>query len=101
MRPRLTSDPEVGRTESVISPSPDTLFNPENRHEPSSEYRRYAADAAIPRDEAAASRRHSLLRLTMGMKLVQAWIEIHRDDLLADWKLAVAGEPVFKIEPLR
>ena len=35
------------------------------------------------------------------MKLVQAWIEIHREDLLADWKLAVAGEPVFKIEPLR
>lgn len=35
------------------------------------------------------------------MKLVQAWIEIHRDDLLADWKLAVAGEPVFKIDPLK
>ena len=35
------------------------------------------------------------------MKLVQAWIEIHREDLLADWKLAVAGEPIFKIEPLR
>ena len=35
------------------------------------------------------------------MKLVQAWIEIHREELLADWKLAVAGEPVFKIEPLR
>ena len=35
------------------------------------------------------------------MKLVQAWIEIHREDLLADWKLAVAGEPVFKIDPLR
>jgi len=35
------------------------------------------------------------------MKLVQAWIEIHREDLLADWKLAVAGEPVFKIGPLR
>jgi hypothetical protein len=35
------------------------------------------------------------------MRLVQAWIEIHREDLLADWKLAVAGEPVFKIEPLR
>ena len=29
------------------------------------------------------------------MKLVQAWIEIHREDLLADWKLAVAGEPTF------
>ena len=34
-------------------------------------------------------------------KLVQAWIEIHREDLMVDWKLAVAGEPVFKIEPLR
>ena len=35
------------------------------------------------------------------MKLVQAWIEIHRENLLADWKLAIAGEPVFKIEPLK
>ena len=35
------------------------------------------------------------------LKLVQAWIEIHREDLLVDWKLAVAGEPVFKIDPLR
>ena len=35
------------------------------------------------------------------LKLVQAWVEIHREDLLVDWKLAVAGEPVFKIDPLR
>jgi hypothetical protein len=35
------------------------------------------------------------------LKLVQAWIEIHREDLMVDWKLAVAGEPVFKIDPLR
>jgi len=35
------------------------------------------------------------------LRLVQAWIEIRREDLLADWKLAIAGEPVFKIEPLR
>ena len=35
------------------------------------------------------------------MKLVQAWIEIHRENLLADWKLAVAGEPIFKIDPLK
>ena len=35
------------------------------------------------------------------MKLVQAWIEIHRDELMADWKLAVLGEPLFKIELLR
>lgn len=35
------------------------------------------------------------------MKLVQAWMEIHRDELLADWTLAVTGEPVFKIDPLK
>lgn len=35
------------------------------------------------------------------MKLVQAWIEIHKEDLLVNWKLAVAGEPVFKIDPLK
>lgn len=35
------------------------------------------------------------------LRLVQAWIEIHREDLQANWKLAVAGEPVFKIDPLR
>lgn len=35
------------------------------------------------------------------MKLLQAWIEIHREELLADWQLAVNGESVFKIEPLR
>ena len=34
-------------------------------------------------------------------RLVQAWIEIHRDDLLADWELAVNGETLFPIDPLR
>lgn len=34
-------------------------------------------------------------------RLVQAWIEIHREELLADWRLAVNGEEVFKIEPLK
>lgn len=34
-------------------------------------------------------------------RLVQAWIEIHREELMADWQLAVNDEDVFKIEPLR
>jgi len=34
-------------------------------------------------------------------RLVQAWIEIHREELNADWRLAVNGEEVFKIEPLK
>lgn len=35
------------------------------------------------------------------IKLVQAWIEIHRDELIADWELASKGESIFKIEPLK
>ena len=35
------------------------------------------------------------------MRLVLAWVEIHRDDLLADWELAVNGQQPFKIDPLR
>jgi hypothetical protein len=35
------------------------------------------------------------------MKLVQAWIELHRDELMADWILASSGQTPYKIEPLR
>ncbi len=35
------------------------------------------------------------------MRLVLAWIEIHRDELIADWDLAVSGQLPFKIDPLR
>jgi hypothetical protein len=35
------------------------------------------------------------------IRLVQAWVEIHRDELLADWQLAASGQHPFKIEPLR
>ena len=38
---------------------------------------------------------------TAKLKLVQAWIEIHQDELMADWELAVNGQSVFKIEPLK
>jgi len=35
------------------------------------------------------------------LRLVQAWIEIHREALLADWELAVNGQTPFPIDPLR
>jgi hypothetical protein len=35
------------------------------------------------------------------MRLVLAWVEIHRDELMADWGLAVSGQQPFRIEPLR
>ena len=34
-------------------------------------------------------------------RLVQAWIELRRDELMADWSLAVKGEAVFPIDPLK
>ena len=33
-------------------------------------------------------------------RLVTAWIEIHREELLADWDLCQNGEKPFKINPL-
>jgi len=38
---------------------------------------------------------------TAKLKLVLAWIEIHQEELMADWQLAVNGQEVFKIEPLK
>ena len=35
------------------------------------------------------------------LKLVHAWMKIHRDELLADWTLAMEGREVFKIDPLK
>jgi len=34
------------------------------------------------------------------LRLVQAWLELHRDELVADWEIAVAGENPYKIAPL-
>ncbi len=33
-------------------------------------------------------------------KLVEAWLEIHKEELMANWNLAVKGEKIFKIKPL-
>jgi hypothetical protein len=35
------------------------------------------------------------------LKMVQAWIEIHKDELFADWDLACAGEQPFRVAPLQ
>lgn len=35
------------------------------------------------------------------IKLISAWAEIHRDELLANWELAITDQPLYKIEPLK
>jgi len=34
-------------------------------------------------------------------KLVQAWLVLRKEELLANWDLAIAGHQVFKIDPLK
>jgi hypothetical protein len=35
------------------------------------------------------------------LKMVQAWIEIHKDELYVDWELVVNGDEPFRIAPLQ
>ena len=35
------------------------------------------------------------------MKLLSAWIELYQDELMANWQLAISGQQLYKIEPLR
>ena len=35
------------------------------------------------------------------VRLVQAWIELHKDELIANWELTLLGEQPYKIDPLR
>lgn len=34
-------------------------------------------------------------------RLVQAWIELHKEELYANWQLAVLGRNPYSIEPLK
>ena len=34
------------------------------------------------------------------LRLVQAWVELHRDELMADWELSVSNVNPYKIAPL-
>nr|VFK06296.1 MAG: protein of unknown function (DUF4160) [Candidatus Kentron sp. LPFa]VFK23535.1 MAG: protein of unknown function (DUF4160) [Candidatus Kentron sp. LPFa] len=35
------------------------------------------------------------------LRLIQAWVEIHREELFASWELVIAGEEPFRIDPLK
>ena len=34
-------------------------------------------------------------------KYIAAWAELHKDELMANWELAMSEQPLYKIEPLR
>ncbi len=35
------------------------------------------------------------------LKLLEAWMEIHHEELMANWKLLSNGEQFFRIDPLK
>jgi hypothetical protein len=74
------------------------FFDTDKHHSPHVhvKYQEYSAVLRIP-DGTVISGEFPQNKL----RLVLAWIEIHHDELIADWELAVKGEQPFKIEPLR
>ena len=34
-------------------------------------------------------------------KYIAAWAELHKDELLANWELAMSGQLLYRIDPLR
>ncbi|MBQ8815890.1 MAG: DUF4160 domain-containing protein [Lachnospiraceae bacterium] len=35
------------------------------------------------------------------LKFITAWAELHKDELLANWELAMNEQPLYKIKPLQ
>ena len=59
-------------------------------------YQDYKANVSIPHGELLSGEFPS-----KKLRLVQAWIELHSDELMANWELVTNGELPFKVEPLK
>ena len=60
------------------------------------EYQDHKAVFSVPEGEVLAG---SLPRRQA--KLVEGWIALHEDELLANWKLAMDNQQLFRIDPLK
>ena len=74
------------------------FFDNKKHHKPHvhAEYGEYAAVLSIEDGELLDGRVPN-----KKLKMVQAWIAIHEDELMANWKLATEGKDLFRIDPLR
>lgn len=59
-------------------------------------YAEFEASISIPEGEVLAG---NLPRKQL--RLVQAWIELHQDELIANWELAINGEHPYRIQSLQ
>jgi Domain of unknown function (DUF4160) len=75
------------------------FFRDNNRHHlPHIHVRYQGSEAAISLEDG------SILEGSLPpkqLKMVQVWIDIHKEDLLLDWELAVNGDAPFRISPLQ
>jgi hypothetical protein len=67
-------------------------------HAPPHFHAYYGSDAAVVEIETLQLKEGSLPRRALA--LVLEWAVIHRSELLEDWKLAEAHQPLNEIEPL-
>ena len=68
-------------------------------HNPLHFHARYGNDSAIIRIDNFAVLEGTLPPRALG--LVIEWAELHKNDLLKDWLLAVESKPLLPIEPLK
>ena len=68
-----------------------------NDHNPPHIHVKYQSDKAIVDMEGEVIE-GSLPRKQL--RLVQAWVEYRKDEILANWELARSGEKVYRIDPL-
>ncbi len=74
------------------------FFRDNRRHHLPHIHARYQGDEASIAIEEGAVLDGSLPQKQL--KLVEAWIEIHKEELMLNWDLAVQGEEPFRIPPL-
>ena len=73
------------------------MFN-KNEHNPPHFHAYYQGSEAIFNMEGEIIKGEFPKRQT---KFVAAWAELHKEELLANWELAVENQPLYNIEPLR
>ena len=70
----------------------------EQHHSPHIHARYQGKSAAIAIEDGTLLAEHIPPRQ---LRMVQEWVDIHKEELMADWELACSGEEPFRIAPLQ
>ncbi len=76
----------------------DLLRRHESTHKPHIHVRYQGHKASVAIEDGSVLAGEIPLRQ---LRMVQVWVDLHKDELLADWELAVAGDEPFRIAPLQ